>query len=274
MTIMSSTNSVFADTMSMQQFDKSTMIKKKLSDAQNFIAKGDYVAAQNTLKSLLKLDPNNSKAKELLDNCESGIKKQKQLIYQAYVDACNAGTISSLENFISKYPNSKYVPQAKKRIEDYNMWKKAKELNTISAYNSYLSNSSILAYKEDANKAIKNIQAEIEWDNCQNSNDEDKLNAFIQSFPSSSYINQAKYRLNILKGEKYYSTKDYTFAYSYLKDANNFQPLSGLPAQHYKAITEKESLRMQYQVLTWKKLESILILFQHQIHTTIKHRID
>ena len=239
MTIMSSTNSVFADTMSMQQFDKSTMIKKKLSDAQNFIAKGDYVAAQNTLNSLLKLDPNNSKAKELLDNCESGIKKQKQLIYQAYVDACNAGTISSLENFISKYPNSKYVPQAKKRIEDYNMWKKAKEQNTISAYNSYLSNSSILAYKEDANKAIKNIQAEIEWDNCQNSNDEDKLNAFIQSFPSSSYINQAKYRLNILKGEKYYSTNDYTFAYSYLKDANNFQPLSGLPAQHYKTITEK-----------------------------------
>lgn len=71
MSIMSSTNSVFADTMSMQQFDKSTMIKKKLSDAQNFIVKGDYVAAQNTLKSLLKLDPNNSKAKELLDRVSS-----------------------------------------------------------------------------------------------------------------------------------------------------------------------------------------------------------
>lgn len=158
MITMSSANNVFAGTMAMQQFDKSTMINKKLSDAQNYIAKGDYVAAQNTLNSLLKIDPNNSKAKELLESCESGIKKQKQLIYQAYLDACNAGTISSLENFISKYPNSEYVLQAKKRIEDYNMWKKAKEQNTISAYNSYLSNSSILAYKEDANKAIKNIR--------------------------------------------------------------------------------------------------------------------
>ena len=181
---MSSTNSVLAGTMPMQQFDKSTMIKKKISDAQNYIAKGDYVAAQNTLNSLLKLDPNNSKAKELLENCESGIKKQKQLIYQAYIDACNAGTISSLENFISKYPNSEYVSQAKKRIEDYNMWKKAKEQNTIRAYNTYLSSSSILAYKDDANKAIKNIQAEIEWNNCKNSNDEEKLNVFIQSYPS------------------------------------------------------------------------------------------
>ena len=64
MITMSSTNSVLAGTMPMQQFDKSTMIKKKISDAQNYIAKGDYVAAQNTLNSLLKLDPNNSKAKE------------------------------------------------------------------------------------------------------------------------------------------------------------------------------------------------------------------
>lgn len=240
MITMSSTNEVFASTMSMQQFDKSTMVKKKLSDAQNYIAKGDYVAAKNTLNSLLIIDPNNSKAKELLDSCESGIKKQKQLIYQAYLDACKAGTISSLENFISKYPNSEYVSHAKKRIEDYNMWKKAKEQNTISAYNAYLSNSSILAYKEDANKAIKNIQAEIEWNNCKNTNDEDKLNSFIQSFPFSSYVNQAKYRLNILKGERYYSTNNYTLAYSYLKDANNFQTLSGLPAQHFKAINDKK----------------------------------
>lgn len=237
---MPSTNNVFASIMSTQQFDKSTMIKKKLLDAQNYIAKGDYVAAQNTLNSLLKLDRDNSKAKELLDSCESGIKKQKQLIYQAYVDACNAGTISSLETFISKYPNSEYVSQAKKRIEDYNMWKKAKEQNTISAYNTYLSSSSILAYKDDANKAIKNIQAEIEWNNCKNSNDEEIFNAFIQSYPSSSYINQAKYRLNILKGEKYYASNNYTLAYSYLKDANNYQTLSGAPAQHFKAINDRK----------------------------------
>lgn len=239
MITMSSTNEVFASTMSMQQFVKSTMIKKKLSDAQNYIAKGDYVAAQNTLNSLLNLDPKNSKAKELLDTCESGIKKQKQQIYQAYVDACNAGTIGSLENFISKYPNSEYVSQAKKCIEDYNMWKKAKEQNTISAYNTYLSNSTILAYKDDVNKAIRNIHAEIEWNNCKNSNDEEKLNAFIKKYPSSSFIDQANYRLNILKGERYFSSNNYTLAYSYLKDANNYQALSGLPAKHYKAINDK-----------------------------------
>lgn len=239
MITMSSTNEVFASIMPMPQFDKSTMIEKKLSDAQNYIRKELYEAAQNTLNSLLKLDPDNSRAKQLLNDCEDGIKKQKQQIYQSYIDACDANTTSALENFISKYPNSEYAPLAKKRIEDYNMWQKAKSQNTIIAYNSYLSNSSILAYEEDANKAIKNIQAEIEWNKCKDSDDESILEAFIQDFPSSSFINQAKFRLNILKGERYYLTNDYSLAYLYLKDANDYQRLVGLPAQHYKAINDK-----------------------------------
>lgn len=42
-----------ASTLSMQQFDKSTMIKKKLANAQKSISNEDYIAAQNTLNSLL-----------------------------------------------------------------------------------------------------------------------------------------------------------------------------------------------------------------------------
>ena len=228
-----------ASTLAMQQFDKSTMIKKKLADAQRFISNEDYIAAQNTLNSLLKLDPNNAKAKEMLEECEIGIKKQKQRVHQAYQDACKAGTVSALQNFISKYPNSEYVSNAKSRIEDYSLWQKAIEENTINAYNAYLSKSSILAYKEDANNAIRDIQSEIEWNNCKNSNDEDKLSSFILHYGSSRYVEQAKYRLNILKGERYFSSQNYTLAYSYLNDANSYQTLSGVPAQHFKAITEK-----------------------------------
>ena len=230
--------SASASTLAMQQFDKSTMIKKKISDAQKYISNEDYLAAQSTINSLLKLDPNNSRAKELLEECELGIKKQKQKIYQAYQDACKEGTVSALQNFISKYPNSEYVSNAKSRIEDYNLWQKAKEQNTITAYNSYLSQSSILAYKDDAKDGITTIQSEIEWNNCKASNDEEKLNSFIQTYSSSKYVSQAKYRLNILKGERYYASNNYTLAYTYLNDANDFQTLTGAPAAHLKAINE------------------------------------
>ena len=51
-----------ASTLAMQQFDKTTMIKKKIVDVQKYISNEDYHAAKNTLNSLLKIDPNNSKA--------------------------------------------------------------------------------------------------------------------------------------------------------------------------------------------------------------------
>ena len=48
------------------QFDKSTMIKEKLKKAQECINNGNYSGAKNYLNGVLKLDPNNAKAKELL----------------------------------------------------------------------------------------------------------------------------------------------------------------------------------------------------------------
>ena len=167
-----------ASTLAMQQFDKSTMIKKKLADAQKYISNEDYLAAQNTLNSLLKLDPNNSKAKELLEECELGIKKQRQRVYQAYQDACKDGTMSALQNFISKYPNSEYVPNAKSRIEDYNLWQKAKEQNTITAYNSYLSQSSILAYKDDAKEVAQGYECGIGIEDYNDIKEGDEIECF------------------------------------------------------------------------------------------------
>ena len=130
------------------------------------------------------------------------------------------------------------MSSAKSRIEDYSLWQKAKEQNTITAYNYYLSQSSILAYKNDAEDAITTIQSEIEWNNCKTSNDEDKINSFIKNNPSSKYVNQAKYRLNILKGERYYASKNYNQAYTYLNEADNFQTLIGAPATHLKMMNE------------------------------------
>lgn len=54
------------------QFDKSTMIKEKLKKAQECINNGNYSGAKNYLNGVLKLDPNNAKAKELLAICNNG----------------------------------------------------------------------------------------------------------------------------------------------------------------------------------------------------------
>ena len=240
---MSSIMQVSASTLSMLQFDKTTMIKKKIADAQKYIIYEDYLAAQNTLNSLLKIDPNNSNAKELLEECEVGIKKQKQRIHQAYQDACKAGTISALQNFISKYPNSEYVSNAKIRIEDYSLWQKAKEQNTITAYNAYIQNSTIKAYIIDAQTAIEKIQEEQSWNKCKDSENEDLLVEFVGNYPESPNINEAKYRLNLLKGERMYKDGFAETAYLYFNSANSYRTLTGKAAVHYAELKDKNTFK-------------------------------
>lgn len=53
------------------QFNKSTMVNQKLEKAQECINKRNFTAAKNYITGALKLDPNNSKAKELLAICNN-----------------------------------------------------------------------------------------------------------------------------------------------------------------------------------------------------------
>jgi len=53
------------------QFDKSTIINQKLKKAQECINNGNYSGAKNYLNGVLKLDPNNARAKELLAVCNT-----------------------------------------------------------------------------------------------------------------------------------------------------------------------------------------------------------
>lgn len=70
------TSKSFATSMSVingvYQFDKNSMIQQKLKKAEECINQGNYTAAKNYLESVLKLDKNNAKAKELLLVCKNG----------------------------------------------------------------------------------------------------------------------------------------------------------------------------------------------------------
>lgn len=238
---MSAFTSNIPEVVTVAQFDKSTMISKKLRSAQESMDKGDYQSAINTLNSLLKLSPNHSKAKEMLDQCKQGIKQQKAREEQAFKDACKSGSTDALNSFIRRYPNSEYVKSARQRLDDYSIWEIAKKRNTIDSYNLYLQKSSVMAYKEDAQAAIKKIKADQAWSVCMNTENESLLNDFISTYPESPHIGEAKYRLNLLKGERMYREGFTDTAYSYFSEANTYRTLTGNEAVHYNEMKNKKT---------------------------------
>lgn len=46
------------------------------------------------------------------------------------------------------------------------------------------------------------MSEEKEWNNCKDGTNEEKISAFITLYPNSVHVGQAKYFLNIIRGEK------------------------------------------------------------------------
>ena len=87
------------------QFDKSTMIKEKLKKAQECINNGNYSGAKNYLNGVLKLDPNNAKAKKLLAVCNNGgkpVASSRSNSSSSNSNTSNRGTSSSSTLSVSK----------------------------------------------------------------------------------------------------------------------------------------------------------------------------
>lgn len=60
------------------QFDKNTIIQKKLKKAQQYIAHEQYPEARILLNGVLRLSPNNARAKSLLGKCRECVLKKRQ----------------------------------------------------------------------------------------------------------------------------------------------------------------------------------------------------
>ena len=225
------------------QFNKTAMIQQKLKKAQECLNDGQYATAQTLLYGVLKLSPDNVKAKSLLESCEKGTKILKKKEQQAYDEACRIGTVSALKSYISKYPNSDNADNAKKRLQDYTLWSVAKSKNTIDAYNRYLSESNFKAYKDDAYTAIKKLEEDMAWAVCKDGSSETLLSNFILKYPGSCHADEAHYLLNIIRGEENYAKRFYYTAYDYLDKANNYRRLTGVTGQHYCEMKQKRELR-------------------------------
>ena len=216
--------------------DKKTEIAANMRQAKHFMEKGDYVSAKKKLERVLELDEEHAEAQRLLQECKEFIEQQRAAERAALERAIDAGTVKALQDFIAQYPKSEYVSHAESCIEDFELWDEARKTDTKAAYQSYLSSSTILGYKNDAQAAINRIEAEEAWEGSHNSKSIPKLESFLEGYPQSVHSKEAEYELNLLKAEKYYNQNSRTLALSYYEKANTYRTLTGSHKKNYDEL--------------------------------------
>lgn len=141
------------------------------------------------------------------------VAEKQRIEKKRYESACEKGTLEAFQEYMKLYPNGKYAPDVKKRIEDYDLWTKAVDTNTVAAYNNYLSTSKFKSFKDKANEAIVELQSIEKWKSIKSSKSISEIELFIRTYPKSSCVDKAQKRIHELKGANYYSSNDLINAY-------------------------------------------------------------
>ena len=177
------------------QFDKSTMIKEKLKKAQECINNGNYSGAKNYLNGVLKLDPNNAKAKTLLAVCNNGgkpVASSRSNSSSSNSNTSNRGTSSSSTLSVSK---SNLSFSSYGGTETINVSGPSWSISVNPASWGHLTRSgNTLTLKVDANSSSS---ARTDYFKLKSGSQEIKVNVSQSgsSYSSSPYLNVTKTEL-------------------------------------------------------------------------------
>ena len=119
------------------------------------------------------------------------LKQQEDSRYDAILNSKN---LSKYEQYITDYPRGKKTIEIKRRAEEIKLWNKAKQINTIPAYEEYLTKTQYHWYDSDAKSSIKNIKQRQEYDAWQKVvkiNTTEAYKQYLANNPQSSYAEEA-----------------------------------------------------------------------------------
>lgn len=189
--------------------------------------------------------------------------KEKQRIESIdYNQTCRIGTINALRDYLKEYERENYVPKEhitdiKNRIEDYDVWFKAKSKHTISAYESYIRESKYKSYVNEANDAIADIKSIDEWGKIKNTVSIQGINRFLTNYPKTSLRSNAQSRIYELTAVDFYKSGDLLNAYKYFDLAGGKYAI----ASENKLYCEKSEEYYEYTKLNKSSREFTLMSY-------------
>ena len=175
----------------------------------------------------------------------------------AYINACKAGTLAAFKNYLKEYPNGLFKKQMNDRIADFDIWSKAKQANTIEAYNEYLNQSVTKAFIIEAGDAITELESVDAWNAIKTTGTLQQVKAFIASYPKSSRRAAAVKRAHELQGVEYYQKGEWLMALAEFKEAGGRNSLEYKYQKMYDYCLEYD----EYRKLDEYTPESTLIAY-------------
>lgn len=136
----------------------------------------------------------------------------------SWYEANTVNTIYAYEKYLRNYPEGYYTVPAKNaidKIKDKEDWDKAVTLDTKEAYREYLNSSPLMAYRDEAESRIadlehlENVSADkARWESIKDSTDPQVFHNYINDdtpYKDPANLNEANFNYNLFKAKDLYT---------------------------------------------------------------------
>ena len=118
---------------------------------------------------------------------------RKKIEKDEWEKAEKINTVSSYQQFLAVYPNGKYAPVAKERIEllsDQGAWQSALSKNTPRAFNQYLLQFRAGKYREQAHQKIYELEDDKMYAKVKSSGLLHLMYKYLRNFPRGKHVDE------------------------------------------------------------------------------------
>ena len=170
----------------------------------------------------------NSKYKSFKDKADAAI--EELYSKNAWNNVKNSTNISDVEKFMSAYPNSSFISDAKKRKH---------ELLAVSLYTSGNLQSALKEFNEAGGRESLQYANRVLYDKCKELYDysqlssnskESELESFLKTYPNSEHSNEISNRLALVKAKeltKFSTENSFRIVMAYAKDKSTKNIVQG-----------------------------------------------
>lgn len=127
------------------------------NNGNSFYINKEYSKAKDVFNELLRLNPKDKKAENLIDSCDYYI--SLPFVEKALWDSAMVyKTEYYFKTYLKKFPNGTYRVEANNYLDDINLWFMACETNTVSSYENYYYSSQLHIFNDEARERIGQLQ--------------------------------------------------------------------------------------------------------------------
>lgn len=125
-----------------------------------------------------------------------------------YSSIVNSWNRKDYDDFLKRYPDSEYSQEIRKRKAEIDLWDNTVKENTTAAFKVYLNNTEYGRHNEDAENRIAALSnqekknATTGWARATRINTLDAYSDFINTYPDSPYVEEARKRIKSLDTER------------------------------------------------------------------------